>query len=775
MLLYDIFVALQGDTSNKVLSDAELTLLSQATITKEASQEAQQKIALAHSRLRFVLPNLSSGRVKMLQNAYGDFLAYCAGKLSQRPQVPVLPLVIEYLEENALSFKLSHTHMKMLYALFCFSLREQEDALSIARLGQAFMNTPKTFAAFLRYLMKSGVTVEEILSTHLIQNYFRYHIGLAGIEPIQTLHIFLAQAKRTKPLADALGRTCCSEPALAAYALDGTTQLDTSLNSPAYSEPRAIFTPSVQNFESLTHLFGIEFLKAALWRQFEEPTLESTKVSGALLNHPMILTTYFFEILHHTKDLDVLRKTFAQLLSPETLDGLVQARVNGLLTLLPYSPYLTQKIAHEDLESYLKGIKRTAATPFDLIADLAALFCLFRQQRSPQTMFLFETLIAELLESPNTLDDALIKEIRRFKPAKSYLTNLVGTLDSILDTYIAANTNYPIKAFDYISAEDLWAKLHLQISMLQEIEETPNHFPEDKYKFQAYLAHVFCEKETPETPFVLNQFLNTLGLDGVTVASQAEIYRLLRTLLISVDHPRLRLEIMQRLDSVNFNWRTVDAREGSLFIQAAMNGNLGFVEWLETNRVRSHEKISTIAVRAAELGHWHITQYLDSRYQLGRGPRHRLLALAAADRQPESLSWLLSSEKPKLCLGHIELAFKIAVLNNDLESVRVLLGSSRPPCDAVVVKGFKIARKNHFSEISEYITAKNHSALLKRAVSQVSEAEALDVRRTLKIRFSPLSKSHSFNALVQYGIFSPKSADLPDKETRPSLDRYRSI
>ena len=154
MLLYDNFLSLNA-----------VTLLSgfEATLIKQVDLDFARKKEVATFR---VLANPSK------ISAYKYFLTCCEQALSGQKEAPLLDIVFNYLSDVP---DISEREAcDKLTQLLCISFKHQHNVLSLASMGLAFVDRPKMFTAFLRYLLQGGVTPEQILSTHLLQNYFLY-------------------------------------------------------------------------------------------------------------------------------------------------------------------------------------------------------------------------------------------------------------------------------------------------------------------------------------------------------------------------------------------------------------------------------------------------------------------------------------------------------------------------------------------------------------------------------------------------------------------------
>ncbi|MDF1757539.1 MAG: hypothetical protein P1U74_04505 [Legionellaceae bacterium] len=730
MLIYKVFVALHLQKPNSTLFDNSLPLLSDSFLTEDDLLTAKKKLTSIYRCFQTDVheSNLSKVNITEIQEAFDNFLLFCKEALQKKDCTPFLPIIFDYLEDNSLSYKATYSHIHIMYKLFCFSLKNQEDALDIAFLGQSFIESPKTTTAFLQWLRSRDVSIEQIMQTHILQNFFRYHSYTLSEpnNPVAMLGIFLRKSELTRDFSTYLSTTHCPEPSLSHYALDGTIHTADTLNNPIHIESSLNITATFTNMDSLFRVFGARFLTAILWWQTK--TCEDKDVAIYLLNQPRLIKNNFSELIHSTQDADVLKKTLSDLLQETTYDLLVRERTKGILSLLPYSSYLANLIVKSDLTIYLQDINQRNASTFDNIADLTSLFNLFKKNQPTHAKLVLKQLISHMLKEPHSFnDEILIRDIRKFKPTKEEIYTRVRELEMILDDFVYKNSKYPIKDLDYISIEDLWRETFQKISMLQEIIQTPNHVPQDKYKLQQYIAHVLLEKESSIQVFNLDKFSKVLGYESTFDETQVTPYqRFLIEILSALDNEPLRNTIIQLLDeSISVeteqnhrNWMSIKYDDLPLSFHACRNGNLGFMIWLTSNQKVSKKDIEPLVIQAAGLEHWHLVKYFHQNFNFKRSVINTLLALAIEQNNPEAVKLLLRYSKKSPDKKNIEQSFSSAIREKHLACVEVLLLCQTRPSDAVITKGYKQAIANSDFTIADLIAEYPAQKCLKDAINQ---------------------------------------------------------
>lgn len=743
MLLFDIFYLIYPrQQQNTPLSETELEQLSSPMLT-------QADLMLAKKRTHAAYREAPS-----LREAYDAFLLHCLDILGKHSQTPMLPLIIDYLAELNASPEQTQAQIETIHALFTFNLREQTHAQGVMALGRCFVDSPKAFAGFLQWLMQHGVSTEEVLQAHLLQDYLRYHMrSLNNADnPVAQLYTLLTHHTHTQQLAEQAKQVRCPEAGLASYALDGSIHNPTvkALDNPVRTQPDIDIQLTPNNLKALYRVFGVPFLVSTLRWHVDNNDEHTSSMLLTLFNGPHITYQDFTLLLQHLRTHHHLKSALSMLLHDNTLDKFMDARIGGLASLMIYSEYLATKISRQDLAVYLCDIKQTCASPLDLVSDLSAIMIKFEKRNKPHALLAFEHLFEIMLEHPDVLDDEkLLRQLRKFKPAKAQFITHIAWLEATFDASISTYTNTSMEAFDYISIEDMWREIHLKIDTIQTIENIPNTFPSDKYKLQCRILKAL--KTQLSDAFVLNDFIQKLGITPHFCDDEVTPYeRLLIEILVSIDDENFRVDIIQRLStntSTIRSWYNLNFDDNSLHMHAARHGNLGFILWLESNNIKPNESHEKLTHAAANAKHWLLVQHFHQKYKLDHPCVNKLLQLAVEQNASKAILPLWQGKKYAPRLAIVEKLFKFSIEEGHVNCVKTLLACPIPPCDTKITQGYRTALKTHQIRIINLIleTAKSrHLPCLNKAIDQTAAPKNLPKVSDAK---------HQQNALAQHGLF----------------------
>ena len=698
MSLFERFILLYPKAPETPRSDHALEQLSNLMLTQADLTLADKKRTAAYREAPTLRPT------------YDAFLTLCQNTLGKQAQTPLLPLIIDYLGEVDASLEQARFHTKLIRELFTFNLHTQNNTLSIASLGRTYVDNPKAFAAFLHYLIQQNLTPETILQTHLMQDYLRYHLrGLnTPNNPVALLYSLLNQHSETQALAQHAKKTCCPEPELASYALDGTTcTQEETLNNPPHTRPITKITPTDYNLKALHRVFGVPFLVGALrWCFDNGHDSTHTPILQTLFNGTHVTHADFVLLLQHLRDHDHLKQTLASLLHDATIDELMNARIRGITSLLNYSTHLAHRINGKELHAYIRDLKQTSLSHLDLIADLSIILKEFKNRNKSHALIAFQHLLEAILEHPEVLDDEkLLRLLRKFHATKARLSEYSLWLEQTFDRMLATHTNTSWEAFDYIPVEDIWREVHLKLRTIQTIENISDTLPSDKYKLQCRLLNVFLAQR--DKVFMLDDFIQKLGIEPNIHDQDITPYeRLLIEILVSVDNNALRADIMSRLNTAlpeTRVWQDARLDDSSLHMHAARHGNLGFIMWLELHNIKHPESYEALTTTAADLKHWSLVQYLHQTHALNRLVVGKLLHAAVSQNASHAIP-LLWQDKP--CVPRrevVEQSFGLAVKEGHANCIRALLLCPTPPCDTTITKGYKKALHTHQTAIIRLI------------------------------------------------------------------------
>jgi hypothetical protein len=780
MILFNLFLRLNLRSPTTSVTDTELEQLSSQMLTQADLTFAHKKITAAYRE------------APLLRHAYDAFLTHCRDALGKQSKTAMLPIIIDYLTGINASLEDTRAHTHIILTLFNLHLHEQASALSVMPLGRCFIDSPKAFAAFIQWLMQHKVSPDEVLQAHLLQDYLRYHLySLNSPEnPIKLLYTLLSQNSDTKALAEKATKARCPEEGLASYALDGTIHapgVDT-LDNPSLKKPDTEITLKETNLKALHRVFGVPFLVGALrWYSDDKHNNIPAPTLLTLFNGLHVTHQDFTFLLQHLREHEHLKKTLATLLLNTTLDELIDARISGIPSLILYSDYLADKISGEDLTTYMHDIKQASTSHLDLIADLSAFLKTFEKRNKAHALLAFDHLFEVILEHPEVLDDKnLLRQFRKFKPAKERLVTHSAWLENSFNTFVHTHTNMPMEAFDYISIEDMWREMHPKFDAIQTIENIPNTFPSDKYKLQCRLLNAFLPRLGQF--FILDDFIQQLGIDPTFDAHEIMPYeRLLIEMLVSADDTSLRLDVINRLDTnipKTRPWYNLHIDNSSLYMHAAHHGNLGFIMWLKSHNVKQSESYETLTREAVDLKHWPLVQYFHQTSNLNHLVVDDLLKLAVEQNAYEAILPLWQGKKCAPRLPMVQICFDTAVKENRINCVQALLACPMPPCDTSITKGYKTAIRTQQTAIINMILSAaetQHLPCLNKAISK--EASRRKLPKLVGVKscdnfIHPCCATRNQEALAQHGLFKKKpdmSRSYNSLVLPPLLSRQTSL
>ena len=705
MLLFESFISLNAPA---------LTLSFQDDRVKRTDLDFAMKKAVASYRCL---------RDPSQVAAYKRFLAQCERSLSGVDEVPLLEIVINYLAETDDFDLKDKADCDKLTQLFALNFQNQTDVLSIIDMGRTFIDRPKAFAAFLRSMLARGATPERVLSTYLLQDFLRYDLSSLhqknnSIEQLYHLFEAFPDTASLNALAKA---TCCKEGGLSSYALDGSQHkagslvIITSVRAPLY------FTSNENNLNALHQIFGVSFLMGALYQWLDQKN-NAAWVSTVTrqFNQAYTVGTQLPEIVNRLHEYPALQPILAQILSEQTLGILVDRHVGGVLNLMPFCPSLVGKINTQDLPAYLRILSKQSSSGLALITSLFVLFNTFNQSNAASATVVFDMLLDAILADPYVIDDTpMIGKLRKFSHGKDCVIRKARALEEGLDVIIQLQTQSSIDVMDYITIEDVWRDAAEKIQHLQGIMPFNSTCPLDKYKLLNRLARTFLAQKT--VLFDLAVFTSAVGVDAVFDRDNITPYeRAIIELLATIDDEGLRAQCIETLDThVHRSWKTYPYGDSGLFTQATLAGNLGFIQWMNTAKIKKTGSYDSLAIVAAQANHWPVVSYFHTQHELKQATINQLLYLAVKQRSLLAMPTLWNAERCVPTLKSIEHAFKLAVELNDTESILCFIQLAKKPCDAVVASCFKFSINNKYFDIAKILAEGFSGGLLLATINQV--------------------------------------------------------
>lgn len=764
MLLHDLFTALHTP-------ELPLPLLSES-ISSTDLLFAKKKI-------------ISSYRMfndSKLSKAYDLFLVFCEQHLGQHETITLLDVVYHYLKSSNSTLDDINTCKKQT-ELFIYALQHQTNLLNIASMGRSLIDSPQTFAAFLRCLLLRDVMPEDILSTHLLQDYLRYYFGSLHAEhhEVSVLYSLLDAFSDTQTLASLAKETSCHEEGLLCYALDGT--IKTSLSTVPFKSPTLLFTIDAFNLHHLYVLFDTTFFKGVLYAwpsQKDNPVFRVT--IKELLNKNEIISEHLPELLSFVQSIDnpYLKEALVDILDKTSLKTLMDRHVVSLLTLLPFSSDLMALIEKQDLQPYLNALTQQAPSTLALVSSLFSLFEGLKKNKPDAAGLVVDTLLNALLQDPFALDDEpMLRKLRKFTPTATLIHEKAHALEEKLHTTILNNASKLMIDMDIILIQDLWQEVFSKIKTLQYIIPFNTSCPLDKYALYTEIALSYIKSSSQ--PFILDVFISSLTIEPLLDQQDITSFeRMLLELLISIDHEPLRQACIDSLETQSHRpWK----KNSSLFKRACESGNLGLIQKLRMEGLIPLESYDTLAIDAAQKGHWSIVDELNQ-HHLKQSTIHILLNLAVSSHAPEVLPQLWTQQSPHPNRKNIEQAFKLAVKNNDVKSVLFLMSQKEKISDSTLTHAFKQALILKNILALQAILDTPHGACLDAALNQAFlnaartyDRDTLNTLRTCAPTY--LTPKLIDNALIQSVRSNNKDSflwisSLPEFTARPMLiDRIK--
>ncbi len=698
MFLYDIFLELDSffnsdidNTLPYVLTDCLLTRVN-------VDMALEQKAFVRHSRL--IGLQYDASKVA----AYKAFLQSCDRGLGRLDETPLLNAIMNGLADEV--FPNHHETCDKLTRLFFELIRYQHDLLSIIPLGRTLISSPSAFAAFLRSLVWRGVSNSQILSSHLLQDFFLYYMSSLGRadNAIVELYQILETFSDMSTLCELAQQVCCNEPGFSSYSLDGQSHEAGSLTTYVHDAKAICFTPDKTNLGNLHVLFGVDFLERALYqRDIYVDNLVWHDTLTNLFNQKNTVNLQLPELLNRIYENTLVKQYLANLLSHQTVNQLHQRHVVGILSLISYRPGLIDDIKSEEMQNYLSCLREKSSSDLTLISNLCALLNAVSHRQDMSEQLVFDALLESVLSVPSVFDDPLMMgRLRKFSSVKDSLTRKARLLETRLEATINLQTEARIDDLDFISIDDVWREVSSQIQHLQKISYFKTSCPSDKYKLYTRIALSFFNKKDNE--FNLNSFSAALGIKPVFDEHDISLYeRLILELLACIDDEQLRRTCIEILDRhVVRPWRTYTYNNTCLFEQAVLAGHTDLIKWLETENIKPRS-YSYLMITAAQMGQWTSVVYLYTFNSVHKSTRNILLHLAVMQGALCHVPVLWSGEFYLPTLKAIEQAYKYAVQHNDIESIRCLNACPRLPSRVFMTALLEQATRFEYFEIANLI------------------------------------------------------------------------
>ena len=690
--------------------------------------------------------------------AYDAFLLCCEQALKGRNETPLLDVVITYLAES--EALVDQEACQKLIQLFHRCFEHQHKPEKIASMGICFVDRPRAFVSFICYLLQREVSVEDILSRHLLQDYFRYYLSTLNQSnnALQKTYHLLSLFDEAKSLVKVAKVVCCDERGFAAYALDGSLQLDeTQMVQFERIDARPWFTSNEQNLKSLHAVFHEDFLLESLYQSTSrgDDGVWMQALSD-VFNHPNTVQLQLPAIVNRLHEHPMLPKLLANLLNESSLSLLVNNHVVGVFNLTPFCPILIQMMRVHDLPIYLQTLRQQNSSGPALFSSLFSLFNCIKYNNLEIDSLLFDALLGAIDMEPCILEDMrIIGKLRKLTQIDAWINKKARGLETEFDCIIRSQTQGAIEEVDYISVYDAWANTTLKLRHMKEILPFETSFPMDKYMLYVNIARSFIQYHEP-SEFDLVAFATAFRIEPVFKAdSITEFERLIAEMLSLIDEDNVRASCVRSLDeNAGHPWRMFNYGGQCFFKKAAQSGNLGLMQWMSTQHIKREFTHDTLAKIAAYEYHWHIVSYLLMQHSLKQPTVNFLFETALQQGRLSAIPELMNGEYPMPDLSVMLSQFKTAIHKNDINGIRCLLTGSVKLPEKAMERAFYIAIEHKYFELAIVLAESYCGAMMRRLIAhtlsaaiRLNQCDVIDALKPFIIKHS--NQNIIDNAFIQ--------------------------
>ena len=508
-------------------------------------------------------------------------------------------------------------------ALLTLQLQGQENPLSIAQLLLKFVDDTERFAAAILWLLRRGVSSEQILPLNLLQHFMAYNIAYlhATDSPIQHLYRVLAQFPEAEALIKAAENVYCEERGFhteengtRSYAINGVLCEQRKLHHVAINIPALDFSKTEDNFTALYQVFDVSFLIAAVvwYANMEEPVWQ-TSLSRVLNSEdsttaaqlPSLINTIALREDPHT--LAVL----SSLIADKMAEKLVSQRCGAVLHLLPFNHTVRWKMSERDIGHYLEIMRSRHAAVVEVIPQLMSILIAFQDENKAVADLVYEAILDVILQHSEYAEDRfLVKFLKKYPEKETIFAKKSAMLDAELDQCIEARLATERLDIDgYHLIEDSWLRVTRSLFVLHEIAPAfSSHCPSDKYQLQSQVMKRFFSLHPRE--FDVDDFMAALGLSPEFAANGVNEYeRALIEMLIAMDDEAIRARILdtfEKNDHKRNQWMQTIYGVDHVFNRAIKAGNLGLIQSLESKIIPNYNEAVSLA---ADSKQWRVVNY----------------------------------------------------------------------------------------------------------------------------------------------------------------------
>lgn len=660
------------------------------------------------------------------QDAYLRFLSFCLSQLEEHDSANLYSLGIKYLLAGSTTDDQSPYNLtKKNCQVLTLKLHEQKNALALAPLLKVYIDDPEQFAAAILWLLRRGVTSEQLLETQLLQQFMSYnYLSLdSQSSPIHQLYIILNQFPEAHDLLHEAKRVGHGGRGFEEHAITGDLSSQ-GLRSVRENLLGRDFSPSAENFVALHELFAENFLIQAIeWQTLNHDAIWQVALKdhlnrqGAALKE---LAAVINQIAVYNDDNHL--GTLVSLIDEATVDQLIEQRSGAVLYLLPYFNSICTKINEGDLANYLRQIEANYSSAFDLVPELLRIATVFKHQRKNLANIVFEVILDLVPAHSEFLEDKLLlKQIRQYSENQAIIAKKSAELEAQFDRCV--QEQLVAKTFDlhgYHSLEDTWRSVERHLFLLNQISPINYHCPRDKYQLIRLIAKVHYSQHP--TDFNIENFILSLGLRAEFLADG--VYeRVLIEILSEVDDACIRKAIVDQLETnanTHPNWMNKEYGGVRLFERAIRQGNIGLMQWLSP---KIEFNFKDLVKMAAETKQWSAVNYLCSlRYAKARSNQpilNEILSLAVAQGELTTVQFLCKSVINPLKSRQIIQAIYAAAKTDQVSVLQYLLSLNQKGVnDEVLAKALREAFHNNSQAVLEHIANLPEHPLLAEAIQR---------------------------------------------------------
>jgi hypothetical protein len=793
MIISELFTWLQGDEESLHLSN--LTLTRELLELEQSEATKTQRILLGNVRIARLSGSSAIEQIDRLEkhNLFIGYLEFCEHNFSknslflitlkyllsqlQKGQTQFTAKInqlffallqedqedtLRFYNENKELFKEHHTIQEKV-ALVLDTKKIDEDLekvkkcllelnthlfhqtipLGIVGLSRNVIDDAVQFASLILWLLHHGVNNKKMLQSHLLHDFLKYHLFTLHDKnnEVFQLYTLLNHFPEAKSLIEAAKNTSCDERGFQQYSLNGVLSEKPLTNMPLHSHPFA-FTQTVENFVNLHQLYGHSFLIAAVITSNEHSDIQWQELLRQTLNDPKMVTEVIPGLIHliaREYSPSVL-KTLADLIDDMCAQELLSKNEGAVLYLLAFKPKLSDAINEENIIELIHQITLKHSHDPEIIFELAALFVIFSRKKHPATQIVFQTLIDQLVQHPNLLEDEeLLKQLKKYPDCELLLSQRYAGIKKKFDECMLEQTaEFPFRIHNYHILEDAWLNATRKLSILALIKPQTQFYLGNKYAFQAKIAEALFRLHREH--FDLNAFIDTLSLPPVTSSDAVSEYeRVLIEILATIDDELLRKQIIEKLENHPINrptWLKKEYEDKSVFLKAAQYSNLGLIMLLEDKI--TPKLVNKAIFTAAKANQWETVDYLNrlDKALLNQTELKELVLLAAQQGKIKIIKFLYSAYDYNPSSDEITTILNRSTKANHLQVIKYFYQSSFPlPKQSDINKLFNLAIESGAIDIISFLADAEESnptlSTIEKAFEQAASNLQLEIMQAL--------------------------------------------